>query len=416
MDTKFFNTIKGFKFTSRKHRISDEDAVDRINSFYTPIIIIIISSIIGTKMYLVGDPIQCWIPPEFKDGWEQFAENYCWVKNTYYVPENESIPSDKIDRSREELTYYQWVPFVLALQALMFYLPSAIWQLLNWQSGVHISDLVSTALKCIDNDEATRVKTVQQLTRHIELTIVKQRSHKTGLVVRIKRLVFRVLFCGYSKTGNYLTMLYLMVKVLFVANVVGQFFLLNSFLGTDYQLYGWGVLTDLINNREWHHTGHFPRITLCDFDIRVLANQHSKTLQCVLVVNLFNEKAYIFIWFLLVFVGIITIVDALAWLMWTLFSKRRYATIKKYVTPFRSETRLLKEFLEDHLRADGAFVLRIISKNAGDPVVGDVVRQLWENYRKNNTSKGADAKDPMDGNDYGSPLLSDESRGKGTFV
>lgn len=414
MDTGFFNTVKGFKFTSRKHRISDEDAVDRINSFYTPIIIIIISTVIGTKMYLVGDPVQCWIPPEFKDGWEQFAESFCWVKNTYYVPENESIPSDRLDRSKEELTYYQWVPFVLALQALMFYLPSAIWKLLNWQSGIHISDLVSTALNCLDDDEEKRKEKVIQLAKHIDLTIVKQRSQKSGLIVRAKRLLFRVLFCGYTKTGNYLTMMYLGIKLLFIANVVGQFFLLNNFLGTDYKFYGWEVLSDLINNRDWHHTGHFPRVTLCDFDIRVLGNMHPRTLQCVLVVNLFNEKAYIFLWFLLVFVAIITIVDAIAWFLWTLLSKRRYATIKKYVTPTsRVERRMLRNFLEDHLRADGAFVLRIISKNAGDPVVSDVVKQLWKDYSEAN--RGSTYRSERDSNDYADPLLSAASD-KGTFV
>ncbi|PAA47327.1 hypothetical protein BOX15_Mlig006041g3 [Macrostomum lignano] len=417
MDTGFFDKVKELKFTSRKHRISDEDAVDRINSYYTPIIIIFISTIIGTKMYLVGDPVQCWIPPEFKDGWEQFAENYCWVKNTYYVPENESIPSDKLDRSREELTYYQWVPFVLALQALLFYLPSAIWKLLNWQSGIHISDLVSTALNCLEDDKQKRQEKVALLTRHIELTIVKQRTQKYGLIVRTKRLIFRILFCGYTKTGNYLTMMYLGIKLLFIANVVGQFFLLNSFLGTDYKFYGWEVLNDLINNRDWHHTGHFPRVTLCDFDIRVLGNMHPRTLQCVLVVNLFNEKAYIFLWFLFVFVSIITIVDAIAWFLWTLLSKRRYATIKKYITPAdQQERRMLRDFLEEHLRADGAFVLRIISKNAGDPVVSDVVKQLWDSYRASPSTKNSR---PIRDNDYADPMLSatgEPNSEKGTFV
>ncbi|VEL16154.1 unnamed protein product [Protopolystoma xenopodis] len=40
----------------------------------------------------VGKPIQCWIPQEFTRGWEEYAENYCWVANTYFAPVEKSLP------------------------------------------------------------------------------------------------------------------------------------------------------------------------------------------------------------------------------------------------------------------------------------------------------------------------------------
>ena len=38
--------------------------------------------------------------------------------------------------------------------------------------------------------------------------------------------------------GNYLLIAYLIVKCVYIGNVLGQLFLLNKFLGTEYHLYG----------------------------------------------------------------------------------------------------------------------------------------------------------------------------------
>lgn len=37
---------------------------------------------------------------EFKGGWEQYAEDYCFIQNTFFVPFHEEIPADDEDRSK----------------------------------------------------------------------------------------------------------------------------------------------------------------------------------------------------------------------------------------------------------------------------------------------------------------------------
>lgn len=109
---------------------NDDDFVDRLSHRYTTAILVMFAIIVSTKQY-VGDPINCWVPAHFSGNWEEYANSYCWIKNTYYLPFEEYIPHEHESDKRQMIPYYQWVPLILLAQALLFYMPCMVWRTLN---------------------------------------------------------------------------------------------------------------------------------------------------------------------------------------------------------------------------------------------------------------------------------------------
>lgn len=136
--------------------------------------------------------------------------------------------------------------------------------------------------------------------------------------------------------GNYLVVLYMFVKCLWVTNAISQLFLLNRFIGNDYHAFGVEIIEMLLSGQEWHEMRHFPRVTYCDFKIREIGNQHDWTVQCVLRINLFNEVIYIFMWFWLCILAVFSIIDFLAWTVRLVVPGDKLRFIKRHLDIYNS--------------------------------------------------------------------------------
>lgn len=283
------------------------------------------------------------------------------------------------------VSYYQWVPFILIFQAVMAFAPCFLWRFLNRRSGINLSTIMDAAHV---SSEASyleiREKAIRYIVNQMDRYLLAQRDYRTGTCARVKQLFARICcLVGGRLYGNYLISCYLFVKLLYVANAIGQLFLLDAFLGIQYHMYGFHVVDKLVRGRNWDAAERFPRVTLCDFSIRHQSRLHSYVVQCVLTINLFNEKIFIFIWFWFVFVSAVLAANLAKWIFRAVYWPGQVQYARKQLRAFdtaQREAGVLAKFTENYLRRDGMFILRLIGINMGEVIAGEVLCGLWQNY------------------------------------
>jgi len=92
------------------------------------------------------------------------------------VPFNVTIPKHEIDRQKTEIKYYQWVSFVLIIQAFLFYMPRVFWTSLAGKGGLYLSDLVQAARNYKNGDKFYKKATyMEYLVLNIDQFVDDQR-------------------------------------------------------------------------------------------------------------------------------------------------------------------------------------------------------------------------------------------------
>jgi len=385
----------------------DDDAVDQMHHFGTVAILAGGAALVGMNQY-VGDPIHCWVPAQFPDHHQEFAENLCWISQMYYVPMDEFIPYQKQDRMKRDISFYRWVVAVLAIQCLLFKFPNMLWKELRGYAGINIQKIVNMAEEVSTATPEDREEKIGQISIFVDKWLQSYRVYKYNMMVRFKEK-FTSIFCFVlgKRQGTYLTGLYLFTKLLYLVNIIGQFVMLTEFLKFNFWTYGFEVMDNLSGNGKWMDIEHFPRVVMCDFEIRQLQNVQTFSLQCVLSINLFIEKIFAAIWFWFFFLMIASFINFGMWCFDIFFSKRREHFVEKYLiilgeNSSRKERSLFKKFVQNYLRDDGVFLLRSVGNNSSEIILMDLIKVLWATFRKQNQ------KDAVDGNGNAARAITSE--------
>ncbi|CAF2447870.1 unnamed protein product [Rotaria sp. Silwood2] len=380
--------------------IKNDDFYDRLSRKYS-MIVLGVSFLIVSSSQFVGQPINCYTHhiPGSHTGYVNWV---CWISSSYYVPFEKPLPT-RFEQQRNKIPYYQWVPFILLCMMCLFYLPGFIWRNLNKLCGINTKIITKLVTEMDQLDGEKREKAVRAVAKHIDAALAYHRDYAHGFLYNIRRRKGTILRCKFGQhSGNYLLLTYVFVKILYIANAIGQLFLLNIFMGSGFSLFGIEMITRWMQGETITAVERFPRITMCDFIIRRLGdNVQTYSVQCLLPINIYNEKIFLLIWFWLTFVAVVSVYGLIKWLFY-LPSCARINFIRRFlkandVTYYRSSTssstmdidssnhqapvKRLEEFVNSYCRQDGLLLLRIIKKNTNNVIAGEVICALWDNWK-----------------------------------
>ncbi|KAK6728861.1 hypothetical protein RB195_006120 [Necator americanus] len=388
-----------FDILSKVDTYPVEDFVDRLNFGATVYLLAFFVLITGSKQHF-GNPIQCMAPPESPDSWVHYYHDYCYIQDKLRIFDmnvRKSIEYEARQRAGADYTpigrfhkedssrywsprvmYYQWVPYVLFLQAMFFLVPKLFWKLigLHFCHGVDMETVVVEADKLrtlVGEDRRTALNSLASFIRDI-------------LEAKHRRSFF----------GSFVsTICYVMTKWLEVINAFGQLYMLSCFVGQGDYFWGYHLLSTVLTGSDDPNTGIFPRIVLCDVARFALANLHQEHMQCVLMLNFINEKIYTFLWFWIVFVAIASTFSAIRYTAALFLPIYRGLIADNFLptqdvlfsnaaaehgvrpTPVASRA-LVDYFVHKVLRCDGVLLLSFVNVNAGGLVTHDIAHQLWK--------------------------------------
>lgn len=204
--------------------------------------------------------------------YEHYINIYCWISNTYYVSFKEQTTS-LTNKHERHIKYYQWVPLILLALAFCFLLPRFVYRFLSKQSGVDMLNMADAAVNFMTvekYDKRRKIITYLTNTIHFYSTCNRAKRVKQGFGSNSaynvgggsgggsgagmisnnssKPHIYDLICCHGKLNGSYLTTLYLFTKLSYIANSIGQLFLLNLFLGFNYQSQGFTLLKDITRN------------------------------------------------------------------------------------------------------------------------------------------------------------------------
>lgn len=280
---KVFGSLKGLL---KIDGVTIDNNVFRLHYKVTVVALIAFSILVTSRQY-IGDPIDCISRDDIPGN---LLDTFCWIHSTFSVIDawekkvGEEVPYPGVDKyikgeKRTYHAYYQWVCFVLFFQAILFYIPRYLWKI--WEN-----------------------RRVQMLVMDLNCPILPE-SRK----LECRMLLTNYLTENFHNHGTY-ALCFCLCEIFNFINVIGQMYLMDSFLGGEFSNYGSKVL----RFTEWDWSVRydpmirvFPRLTKCTFHrYGPSGDVQRHDAMCILPINIINEKIYVFLWFWFIILAVLS--------------------------------------------------------------------------------------------------------------
>lgn len=329
--------------------------------------------------------------------------------------------------------FYQWIVPLLILLSSLYRLPCLVWKFVLYLNGFDLSFVTKKIIKEMYKNEykesSNWLKTqhaIDTINEHLRSTFLKQKSYlnkKFNLSQRnfegseheaeIDLARIRKKYPNLKRKSTFpLLVPYLLIKLLYLANIFFNFWVLTVMLGFNYFTYGKVFINRIFNNSYKFLNEFFPKRVLCTTQIHSFQKENHVTFVCSLSINLLNEIFFIAYWFWLIVLTILTILSILYWLLLLIRPYRRRIVLNSLqlnpkkdlsrsytaayyfsedVTHDLADCFLMEKtglplmqnfelFFSDVCSIDVIFVIKMISLNSNSLAMRDFLNNLWDNY------------------------------------
>jgi len=244
---------------------------------------------------IFGKEIQCF--DQNRKSSPKVVDQYCFVTGTFTIPgrldrrimeddgcdagrgmelqwdQDGAVSMEKNTNNRElprckrVHNYYQWVPYILVLQGVLFLLPHYFWMSLEGDKMETISNEVNTK----DDQKNNVISNVAKFI-HIE---------------------------NHTSSHKRYAIFFLLYQFLKVLNVVINVIILNVFFDGRFVYFGPRYMRDL-DTMDLHSVlpDVFPRMTACTWhQFSSGGGPETQNHLCILATNIATEKVFVFLWF-----------------------------------------------------------------------------------------------------------------------